>query len=402
MQGYLSKLLHHGASPVAEPARGIDMPRASVPLQPPSLPPSRDLSSKADLLSEVALDSKREETETKEHVPPTSWQTEHEAINTLSEPNPSESGLTATALPVSDETTQARPKLGNVEMGKSDAVLFSQSEREFLSEYVSSPKPHQSESKSVATALPEPDETAPVRPRIEFEDLGTVTPGGVLAASESDVVPISKRESLSESVSLATSTAGVDSIPEQGKHLVATVRSSQPFVESQVQEARSETANRQINESANQRFDEPTPVGPRIEFEDLGTITPGGVLAAGKSNNVSPRRTANESRDVSPTRPDVRFAQSRPEPTKTAQNLQEVVPAQAKETFLREAMRNQGVSHRDESAPKLTINRLDIQIINQTPAEPQKQALRVQPQSSSIDSWEALDRHHLGHFYLTL
>jgi hypothetical protein len=51
-------------------------------------------------------------------------------------------------------------------------------------------------------------------------------------------------------------------------------------------------------------------------------------------------------------------------------------------------------------APKLTINRLDVQVVNR--ADPQPPARPAPPASASPsqpDSWGAPDRHFLGRFF---
>ncbi|HEU4435653.1 MAG TPA: hypothetical protein VFR51_19870 [Pyrinomonadaceae bacterium] len=49
-----------------------------------------------------------------------------------------------------------------------------------------------------------------------------------------------------------------------------------------------------------------------------------------------------------------------------------------------------------ESTPKLTINRLDVQIVNQPPAAPAPVAPAPPSVPSPTDSWERLERHLLG------
>lgn len=47
-------------------------------------------------------------------------------------------------------------------------------------------------------------------------------------------------------------------------------------------------------------------------------------------------------------------------------------------------------------APRLTINRLDIQLVNNTPAAPVQFLQPPAPVTHSADVWDELDRHHLG------
>ncbi|HEV2708105.1 MAG TPA: hypothetical protein VGV59_19470 [Pyrinomonadaceae bacterium] len=58
----------------------------------------------------------------------------------------------------------------------------------------------------------------------------------------------------------------------------------------------------------------------------------------------------------------------------------------------------------EERAPRLSINRLDVRIVDQTPAAPPApvpQTRAPAPTSApSSDGWAALDRHYLGRFYL--
>jgi len=55
-----------------------------------------------------------------------------------------------------------------------------------------------------------------------------------------------------------------------------------------------------------------------------------------------------------------------------------------------------------ENKPKLTIKRLDIQVINQEPAETAQKTGVTGSQFSASDSWQELDRFYPGRFYLNL
>jgi len=80
----------------------------------------------------------------------------------------------------------------------------------------------------------------------------------------------------------------------------------------------------------------------------------------------------------------------------------EVFPAPASEPVLRDTARAHGLPPRRERAPKLTIQRLDIHIINQsgqTPAPPVHPA----PRAATVaqEARDILDRHLLGRFDLS-
>jgi hypothetical protein len=90
------------------------------------------------------------------------------------------------------------------------------------------------------------------------------------------------------------------------------------------------------------------------------------------------------------------------EQPKTEQKPGEILPAQFQEASLRGIMGNQGALYRNQSTPKWTINRLEIQIVNQTPAVQPQQPVRPQAPPPSSDTRETLERYYVEHSYLTL
>jgi hypothetical protein len=83
------------------------------------------------------------------------------------------------------------------------------------------------------------------------------------------------------------------------------------------------------------------------------------------------------------------------------QGIAEISPVQPEAARWRGAINNQNILPREASLPKLTINRLDIQIINQPPPAQTQPTPRAQPRASAFDTTEGLDRHYLGRFYLS-
>jgi hypothetical protein len=75
------------------------------------------------------------------------------------------------------------------------------------------------------------------------------------------------------------------------------------------------------------------------------------------------------------------------------------IPEQAGEQFSRRPFGSH--QPRRDAPPKLTINRLDVQIVNQSPAPtaplPPAPSAAVRPPP---DAWEKLERHQLGHLDL--
>jgi hypothetical protein len=79
-------------------------------------------------------------------------------------------------------------------------------------------------------------------------------------------------------------------------------------------------------------------------------------------------------------------------------NATELLPAEARGTRAVE-----GRAGREASAnvtPKVTINRLDVRIVNQTPPVPAPPAATAPAQEPKHDNWESMDRGHLGRLFL--
>jgi hypothetical protein len=78
----------------------------------------------------------------------------------------------------------------------------------------------------------------------------------------------------------------------------------------------------------------------------------------------------------------------------------ELLPAESKRPRVREGRAGRDASAGEGSAPKVTINRLDVRIVNQTPPAPVVPTPPAPAPSSKRDSWESLDRGHLGRLFL--
>jgi hypothetical protein len=93
------------------------------------------------------------------------------------------------------------------------------------------------------------------------------------------------------------------------------------------------------------------------------------------------------------------FESGRREAPKTEARRREVYTAPADEISLKESRRRHGGQFHQERGARVTINRLDIQIINQQPPAPPQAAPRAS--ASATDAQFGVDRQLLGRFDLS-
>jgi hypothetical protein len=134
-------------------------------------------------------------------------------------------------------------------------------------------------------------------------------------------------------------------------------------------------------------------VGHEGEPEAPGTSVEPAPIHKGVIADISPLESSIESR--------ARAHLPSPAREGVVEKSQEVLPAQTAKPRLREAMAGREASHRGAgTAPRLTINRLDVQIINQPPTAPPKPSPRVRAPVAQRSDWRNLDRHYIGRFDL--
>jgi len=145
---------------------------------------------------------------------------------------------------------------------------------------------------------------------------------------------------------------------------------------------------------------------PRIQFQDLGKVRPFREMQLnppGETTRAEPPETlvAAAQRVVPPPETDALKAGESLQARTAAQmrgNVSILPPAPRQiEEGLRSAARGPFQPPREE-APRLIINRLDVQVVNQPPAPavPPTPLPPAEPHPS-VESWDNLDRHHLGH-----
>jgi hypothetical protein len=109
-----------------------------------------------------------------------------------------------------------------------------------------------------------------------------------------------------------------------------------------------------------------------------------------------------EGREVGLVHPSVQDILTRPkilvEQPKTEQKPGEILPVQFQEASLQGIIGDQWALYHNRSSPKWTINCLEVQIVNQTPAVQPQQPVRPQVQPLLSDAREALERYYVGHF----
>jgi hypothetical protein len=160
----------------------------------------------------------------------------------------------------------------------------------------------------------------------------------------------------------------------------------------------------------------PRPVQPRVGDSAAGSLK-SNVRAshAGTDTQAAPRPAPQPHADAA-ARPrelsrEVNIRQAQPTQasvTQATQGAREIVSARpTNEPRAREAeARREPTTTHEEHAPRLSINRLDVRIIDQTPASPppspvpQPAAQVAATRAHASDGWEALDRQYLGRFYL--
>ncbi len=188
---------------------------------------------------------------------------------------------------------------------------------------------------------------------------------------QADAAPLEDRQGQSRRIKATDSPARADSTREPEKELAATVEAiSAP---AQKQTAREVTKN-EVAESTI------TPL-PARRYEQA---------AAGKAEAIHPSASARD--NALPARPAV--------PTNVASMLPEFAPAPPQESPWRETIGRQQISSREASPPKLTINRLEIQIVNQAPTALPQPTSRQRPLTASCEAAESLERRYLGRFFL--
>jgi hypothetical protein len=254
---------------------------------------------------------------------------------------------------------------------------------------------------SAETSVPELKEARRARPSRLVEDLERVPQPESNETSESDTPPLHSEEA--------------EHLAERGS-LTPGLRASMAATDEQERHAgQSVDLFRQLPGS-------PLGESQRSAREALPPMAqPGSVtspLISVPDRDAQPRRIGQP--DFDSLAPPDQFAQSEPsvgessvqlgqaphphwpERPATETKLGEVLPAQPREPVFKEAALSRSPSNRSHHAPTLTINRLDVQIINQAPVATAQPEPLSQPVSRSPDSWDILDRHHLGRFYLTL
>ncbi|HKQ05849.1 MAG TPA: hypothetical protein VJ464_12005 [Blastocatellia bacterium] len=126
------------------------------------------------------------------------------------------------------------------------------------------------------------------------------------------------------------------------------------------------------------------------------------AIASGSRPATEPE-PANQAAPISSTLPMSSAARLIERPAavvKTEPHTQAMVAAQSDEPAFRGLAEGQAMAVRGNRPAKLTINRLEVQLINQTPPAPVRQPPRARSQPGAPDSRAALERHHLGRFYL--
>lgn len=398
MQGYLSNVLRRGAKPAFQPVPRYDLRGVREPLQVPSASQIADYCLQLEPPVGLSRHDAGESIKV-QPIPPSSL-AEYRRIEALAEHNQSDLEVPGTFLSGSVETTPmlhtiAFDKLGTVASGQADAIG-----KDGIARVPQDEGKEKSEcSSSTAYSRTEGSSSSESRKNV-VTAVNSNQPATKSQVEESPFSALPTTFQPAEDKKIAVLFSSVPTRQNQQAQVAGIkVPVLRPGVElhSVTEVALSPISHRQVPKGQTTHI-EVTDLQPAL---DLPSVPERSVVTAVHSSQQEPNRTPKVSETKSANEPPEVLSIRPPITAKTAREVPEIAPAQKKENFLRGAMSKQDVLYHETTSPKLTINRLDIQIVNQNKETPVQPIPRVQRPASSFNTWEELDRHHLGHFYLT-